>query len=103
MAECVAAAGVPGVSGQLHGGGLYIFFTKLATYLAFPFTLVFVFDGCERPAIKRGTHVQGSKSPSWMELAKELITYMGYHFHEVNLKPCYCSTLILTPFAIGAR
>ncbi|KAF8176553.1 PIN domain-like protein, partial [Pholiota molesta] len=47
-----------------------------------PLTLVFVFDGRERPSIKRDTHVQGSKPPSWMELAKELIAYMGYHYHQ---------------------
>jgi hypothetical protein len=91
MAECTAATLTAGVNGQLPGGGLFIFFNKLAAYLKCAVTLVFVFDGPERPAFKRGKNVR-HLSPWWTDRAKDLIHYFGYHIHQVN------STLVLSSY-----
>ena len=82
MAECTAATLAAGVNGQLPGGGLYIFFNKLAAYLKCPLTLIFVFDGPGHPEIKRGKKVRDIL-PWWTDRAKDLIRYFGYHVHEV--------------------
>ncbi|KIM35280.1 hypothetical protein M413DRAFT_79552, partial [Hebeloma cylindrosporum] len=78
MVECVAAQQTAGLNGRFHGGELKIFFNKLAAWLRSPFTLVFVFDGKEKPSIKRGTQVI-SKDLWWEDLCKELIGLCGYH------------------------
>ena len=82
MAECTAATLAAGVNGQLPGGGLYILFNKLAAYLKCAVVLVFVFDGPERPAIKRGKKVK-DVLPCWTDQAKDLIRYFGYYVHQV--------------------
>ncbi|KIM42897.1 hypothetical protein M413DRAFT_26867 [Hebeloma cylindrosporum] len=79
MVECVAAQQTAGLNGRFHGGELKIFFNKLAVWLRSPFTLVFVFDGHEKPGIKRGTEVV-SKELWWEDLSKELIGLCGYHW-----------------------
>jgi len=86
MVECVAAQQAAGLNGRFHGGELKIFFNKLACWLQSPFMLVFVFDGDEKPEIKRGTHVI-SKGLWWEELSKELITLCGYYWVQV-----FCNT-----------
>ena len=83
MAECVAAASSPTVSGQIPGGELYIFFNKLATYFQSPATFVFVLDGLGRPNVKRGTNVV-QREPRWTNHVKELIRCFGYHIHQVR-------------------
>ena len=93
MVECVAAQKATGFHGGFHGGELKIFFSKLAAWLRSPFLLVFVFDGDEKPEIKRGTKVI-SKSLWWEEISKELITLCGYYWVQV------CCN-ILEPFELS--
>ena len=83
MAECVAAASSPTVSGQIPGGELYIFFNKLATYLQSSATYVFILDGPGRPGVKRSTKVI-DREPRWTKQVKELICCFGYHVHQVR-------------------
>lgn len=82
MIECAAAQQATGLNGRFHGGELKIFFSKLACWLHSPLMLVFVFDGNEKPKIKRGTQVI-SKGLWWEEISKELITLCGYYWVQV--------------------
>lgn len=82
MDECTAATLAAGIHGQFHGGALKIFFNKLSTYLKYPITFVFVFDGDERPNSKRG-HAVRSTPPWWTGPSQELINHFGFHVHQV--------------------
>ena len=84
LAECVAASKKPKVHGQIHGGGVYIFFTKLARLLSCPLSLVFVLDGPDRPKIKRGVKVNTTKRSNLENLIRNLVEIMGYHLHQVK-------------------
>lgn len=83
MAECNAGALAAGVNNQRAGGGLYLFFKRLAELLQVPATFVFVLDGPRRPPIKRGHEVR--RQPIWwLNFATELIGYFGYVLHQVS-------------------
>jgi hypothetical protein len=83
MAECNAGALAAGVHNQQAGGGLYIFFKKLAEFAKAPVALVFVLDGPERPPMKRGHEVR-HQPIWWIELAIELVEIFGYQIHRVS-------------------
>ncbi|KII93125.1 hypothetical protein PLICRDRAFT_66197, partial [Plicaturopsis crispa FD-325 SS-3] len=56
-------------------------FTRLARLYQAPVTPIFVFDGPDRPPIKRGKRV--STQPNWMNPAvKELLRGFGFRFYE---------------------
>ncbi|KIJ99639.1 hypothetical protein K443DRAFT_101847 [Laccaria amethystina LaAM-08-1] len=73
---------VPPAFISLHPGHLQIFFFKLCKFLRSPATWVFVFDGPNRPTIKRGKAVNSSTAPSWVGPCKDLIECFGFHVHQ---------------------
>ncbi|KAF8176922.1 PIN domain-like protein [Pholiota molesta] len=81
VTECNAAASKPGVRNPQAGGGLYIFFKKLAEFTKAPVNLVFVLDGPERPPVKRGHEVR-DRPVWWIEPAVQLIDMFGHHIHR---------------------
>ena len=56
---------------------------KLCHYLKLPVTLVFVFDGPARPAMKRGRKVI-TKAAWYLELLQRLIESFGFYSHQVR-------------------
>ncbi|KAF9046756.1 PIN domain-like protein [Panaeolus papilionaceus] len=98
MDECIAATMPQGVNGRLPGGPLYIFFHKLVAFLGVRATFVFVFDGPERPSIKRGHKVHHQNW--WTGIAEELIIAFGFQVHhapgeaEAELAMLNCHTVI---------
>lgn len=85
MAECTAGAIASGINRQPAGGGLYLFFLRLMTYLRSPVSIIFVFDGPNRPRVKRGHQVQHAP-PWWADAARQLIEIVGWQVHEVRLQ-----------------
>jgi Holliday junction resolvase YEN1 len=57
---------------------------RFCHYLKLPVTLVFVFDGDERPSIKRGGKVVAER-PWIVDRLKELINGFGFYSHQVCL------------------
>lgn len=58
-------------------------FFKMCHLLKAPVTLIFVFDGPGRPAIKRGRRV--IQRPLWMiERVKTLVEAFGFYSHDVR-------------------
>lgn len=59
-------------------------FYRILRYLKTTATLVFIFDGPDRPSIKRGKQVVAK--PHWLtEGFKDLILAAGYHVSVVGL------------------
>ena len=81
---------------------LRILFFKLCRYLRSPVTLVFVFDGPQRPHVKRGKKVV-HRAHQLTEEAKELITAFGFYYHQVSSRHyfCYIPTDVLGSKAPG--
>ncbi|CAA7261855.1 unnamed protein product [Cyclocybe aegerita] len=65
IADCIGTTRKPGVYNQLPG----VF-------------LVFIFDGPNRPAFKRGHEVCADQKPWWLEDTKDLIRYFGFQVHQ---------------------
>jgi hypothetical protein len=81
MAQCIGAVHP---DGHVHGPGhLRVFFYKLCKFLRSPVTWVFVFDGRDRPTLKRGKTVPASTTPSWVGPCKALIECFGFYVHQV--------------------
>jgi hypothetical protein len=83
--ECTGGTLAAGVNGQSEGGALKIFFYKLTAFLKYPITFVFVLDGNDRPTYKRG-HQLKFTTPWWKDYVCEMISYFGFHFHQVWTK-----------------
>ncbi|KAF9474954.1 PIN domain-like protein [Pholiota conissans] len=64
-------------------GSLIILFNKLAKYLSIPATFIFVFDGPERPKIKRSHEVRTAVL-RWTQTVQNLVRYFGYHVHQAS-------------------
>lgn len=84
MNQCLAASSSAGQYGQRKGGPLLILFYKLCRLLRAPVSIIFVFDGPQRPAGKRGRILKLQSVPSWKEDCKELIESFGFHYYEVG-------------------
>ncbi|KAJ3546636.1 hypothetical protein NMY22_g1973 [Coprinellus aureogranulatus] len=82
FAECVSAAQKAGMHVSSASGPLRPFFFRLCKLLHVPAVFVFVFDGPERPAVKRGTQVQSDRPLWWVDTAKDLIQAFGFHVHQ---------------------
>lgn len=84
MAECLAHGG-QGQHIQSAGcnSALQTLFYKLSMYLKSPIILIFVYDGPQRPNIKRGIHVR-TQSPTWVEPSKRLVSHFGFHTLQVR-------------------
>ncbi|PPQ81244.1 hypothetical protein CVT24_009531, partial [Panaeolus cyanescens] len=78
--ECVAAAHARSVNGHLPGGMLYTLFHKLVKFLDVPATFLFVFDGPDRPKIKRGKQVR--HQIWWAAIVENLIQAFGFKTHH---------------------
>lgn len=66
-------------------------FYKLTRLLPLCVMPVFVFDGEDRPQMKRGRHVRGKEH--WMaKTFKEMISAFGFSFHNVGLSDCVGSS-----------
>lgn len=67
---------------------LQAFFWRLTHLLSLPVAVLFVFDGPDRPGIKRGKQVKGT--PHWMENgAKSFIEAFGFQHITVRPIPFY--------------
>ena len=86
MGGCVAGSYLHHKTNPMAGtAGLTVFFYKLVSFLKAGGHYVFVFDGAQRPTVKRGRKVI-STTPSWDEGARDLITAFGFLIHNVR---CY--------------
>ncbi|TFK72356.1 PIN domain-like protein, partial [Pluteus cervinus] len=83
LCSCVAASKGHGPHAQAgENPELKIFFFKLCRFLSIPAIFVFVFDGPERPPIKRNTQIL-SKQTIWLiPHLKTLIRAFGFHVHD---------------------
>jgi hypothetical protein len=95
MVECAAAQKAAGLNGRFHGGELKIFFSKLAAWLRSPLLLVFVYDGDEKPKVKRGTQVI-TKDLWWETLSKELLKSCGYYWIQVRINQLLLFLFLIT-------
>lgn len=82
--ECLAAEHAAKLYEHFHGGPLRIFFYKLCKLLKLPAIFIFVFDGQERPSMKRDRKVNVLKDPWWVEVCMDMIKSMGFHVHQVS-------------------
>ncbi|KAG6836757.1 hypothetical protein H0H93_003676 [Arthromyces matolae] len=79
-----AAAGARNQS--IHGSlgenpELQIFFNRLCEFLTVPAVFVFVYDGHNKPSVKRGKKVK--RTPLWyLEHVKALLNAFGYRHHQ---------------------
>ena len=83
IVECQAVFYVRGLHTQAgKNPELRTLFFRLAHLLCYPITVIFVFDGPERPDYKRGTEVK--KKEHWVvKDLSELIKGFRYKFHTV--------------------
>jgi holliday junction resolvase YEN1 len=68
-----------------HGANpeLRTLFFRLARYLQFPVTLIFIFDGEGRPPVKRGKKV--IKTDHWLSTrVQEMLTLFGFRWYKVS-------------------
>lgn len=82
LESCAAALRKAGIGAE--NPALKIFFYQLCQFSMAPVTLIFVFDGPQRPAIKRGKRVVHHPTRI-VEHVKKLITAFGYYFYEVRV------------------
>ncbi|PPQ68024.1 hypothetical protein CVT24_002933 [Panaeolus cyanescens] len=78
MDACIAGSIRQGIHSQ--SGSLQIFFNKLLLYAEVRATFVFVFDGPDRPAMKRDHAVQ--HDVWWTKIVMDLIQMFGFKVHE---------------------
>jgi hypothetical protein len=89
MNECIGGAANSNIYGHSEGGPMQIFFYKLCHLLKAPAIVIFVFDGSERPSLKRGTKKNTAKVPWWTEPCRLLIQSFGFISIQVGVYVAY--------------
>lgn len=83
MSQCTAGTyGANQFNGMVP---LEIFFYKLCRLSQTWSNLVFVFDGPNRPGVKRGREIPVDDEPDWYGPCQRLIEDFGFHVHTVCL------------------
>lgn len=85
MVQCAMVFSVPGTHWQTgKNPELRTLFYKVLSLIGICASIIFVFDGEERPDVKRNTRVP--KTPHWLsEAFQEIITACGFDFYTVRL------------------
>ncbi|PPR03299.1 hypothetical protein CVT24_012607 [Panaeolus cyanescens] len=78
MDSCIAASISQGLHGQ--SGALQMFFNRLLLFSGVRATFVFVFDGPNRPAVKRGHQVR--HNIWWSGIVQDMILMFGFRTHN---------------------
>jgi holliday junction resolvase GEN1/YEN1 len=70
---------------------LRVLFYRLCRILTLPIVPIFVFDGPDRPKLKRGINVKTTK-PHWLSTPlKKFIEAFGFYWYTVSVTTCHIS------------
>jgi len=68
---------------------LQILFYRLCRLLTLPIVPIFIFDGPDRPKVKRGINVKTTK-PHWLSMPlKKFIEAFGFYWYMVGVTTCH--------------
>lgn len=74
---------------------LRVLFYRLCRLLTLPIIPVFVFDGPNRPKVKRGINVKMTK-PHWLSTPlKKFIEGFGFYWYMVSISTCHLYLILL--------
>jgi Holliday junction resolvase YEN1 len=80
-----------------------ILFYRLCRLLTLPIIPVFVFDGPDRPKVKRGVNVKTGKSHWLSSPFKKFIEVFGFFWYMVSFASCDLGFLFKHLISLGSR
>ena len=77
---------------------LQVIFYRLCRLLTLPIVPIFVFDGPDRPKVKRGINVKTTK-PHWLSTPlKKFIDAFGFYWYMVSITTCHILVFLVIVF-----